>query len=134
MKKTLNVSGSRKKAIARASIKEGKGKIRINKQEIETIQPEISKLRLQEPLEIAKDYASKIDIDLKVHGGGSQSQIEAARLAIAKAIYAHSNKNAQLKKDFIDYDRHLLVADTRRNEPHKPNDSKPRSKRQFSKR
>lgn len=132
--KTINVSGSRKKAVARATIKDGKGIIRINKQPIETIEPEISRLRLQEPLEIAKDFSKKVNIDLKVAGGGSQSQIEACRLAIAKSIYAYSNKDAQLRRDFIDYDRHLLIADTRRNEPHKPNDSKPRSKRQFSKR
>ncbi|MBT4576809.1 30S ribosomal protein S9 [Candidatus Woesearchaeota archaeon] len=132
--KTINLSGSRKKAVARATIKEGTGIIRINKQPINIIEPEISRLRLQEPLEIAADYAKKVNIDIKVAGGGSQSQIEACRLAIAKSIYAFSNKNPQLRIDFLAYDRHLLVADTRRNEPHKPNDSKPRAKRQFSKR
>ncbi len=132
--KIINISGSRKKAVARATLKEGTGRIRINKQPISIIEPEISRLRLQEPLEIAKNFASKVNIDLSVAGGGSQSQIEACRLAIAKAIYAYSNKDAQLRQDFINYDRHLLIADTRRNEPHKPNDSKPRAKRQFSKR
>ena len=132
--KTINTSGSRKKAVARATIKEGTGQVRVNKQPINIIEPEISRLRLQEPLEIAKDYAKKVNIDIKVAGGGSQSQIEACRLAIAKSIYAFSNKNPQLRTDFLAYDRHLLVADTRRNEPHKPNDSKPRAKRQFSKR
>lgn len=132
--KTINLSGSRKKAVARATIKEGTGIVRINKQPINIIEPEISRLRLQEPLEIAADYAKKVNIDIKVAGGGSQSQIEACRLAIAKSIYAFSNKNPQLRIDFLAYDRHLLVADTRRNEPHKPNDSKPRAKRQFSKR
>ena len=132
--KTIKLSGSRKKAVARATIKEGTGIVRINKQPINIIEPEISRLRLQEPLEIATDYAKKVNIDIKVAGGGSQSQIEACRLAIAKSIYAFSNKNPQLRIDFLAYDRHLLVADTRRNEPHKPNDSKPRAKRQFSKR
>ena len=132
--KTINLSGSRKKAVARATIKEGTGIVRINKQPINIIEPEISRLRLQEPLEIATDYAKKVNIDIKVAGGGSQSQIEACRLAIAKSIYAFWNKNPQLRIDFLAYDRHLLVADTRRNEPHKPNDSKPRAKRQFSKR
>ena len=132
--KTINLSGSRKKAVARATIKEGTGIVRINKQPINIIEPEISRLRLQEPLEIATDYAKKVNIDIKVAGGGSQSQIEACRLAIAKSIYAFSNKKPQLRIDFLAYDRHLLVADTRRNEPHKPNDSKPRAKRQFSKR
>ena len=132
VQKAINVSGSRKKAIARATIKEGTGKIRINKQLLSTIEPEISRLRIQEPLSIAKDYASKVNIDVNVNGGGSESQIEATRLAIAKALLAYSKNNSQLKKDFLDYDRHLLVADVRRNESHKPNDSKPRAKRQKS--
>jgi len=133
MKKAIfNVSGSRKKAIARATVREGKGNVVINQQNLATIEPEASRLRLQEPLELAQELASKVDIKIKVHGGGSESQIEATRLAIAKAIFAFSKKDPQLKKDFLNYDRHLLVADVRRNEPHKPNDSKPRAKRQKS--
>ncbi|MBT3262366.1 30S ribosomal protein S9 [Candidatus Woesearchaeota archaeon] len=133
MKKLIfNVSGSRKKAIARATVREGKGNVVINQQNLATIEPLLSRLRLQEPLELAQELASKVDIKVKVHGGGSQSQIEATRLAIAKAIFVFSKQDPQLKKDFLNYDRHLLVADVRRNEPHKPNDSKPRAKRQKS--
>jgi small subunit ribosomal protein S9 len=133
MKKLIfNVSGSRKKAIARATVREGKGNVVINQQNLATIEPLLSRLRLQEPLELAQELASKVDIKVKVHGGGSQSQIEATRLAIAKAIFVFSKQDPQLKKDFLNYDRHLLVADLRRNEPHKPNDSKPRAKRQKS--
>jgi small subunit ribosomal protein S9 len=133
MKKLIfNVSGSRKKAIARATVREGKGNVVINQQNLATIEPLLSRLRLQEPLELAQELASKVDIKVKVHGGGSQSQIEATRLAIAKAIFVFSKQDPKLKKDFLNYDRHLLVADVRRNEPHKPNDSKPRAKRQKS--
>ena len=133
MKKLIfNVSGSRKKAIARATVREGKGNVVINQQNLATIEPLLSRLRLQEPLELAQELASKVDIKVKVHGGGSQSQIEATRLAIAKAIFVFSKQYPKLKKDFLNYDRHLLVADVRRNEPHKPNDSKPRAKRQKS--
>lgn len=130
--KIITVSGTRKKAIARATAREGTGAIIINKQPVDMIGPEISRLRLQEPVTLAGDHAKKVDIDIQVAGGGSQSQIEASRLAIAKAIYEFSNKNALLKKTFIDYDRHLMVADSRKNEAHKPNDSKPRAKRQKS--
>jgi small subunit ribosomal protein S9 len=132
--KSIVVSGKRKRAIAKATIKAGKGTIRINKQLLKTIEPEISRLRLQEPLEIAENLKDKVNINITMQGGGSQSQIEAARLTIAKALLAFSNNNAELKQSFLNYDRHLLIADTRRNEPHKPNDSKPRAKRQFSKR
>tara|TARA_Y100000310_G_scaffold284085_1_gene306620 strand:+ start:459 stop:866 length:408 start_codon:yes stop_codon:yes gene_type:complete len=130
--KTIHISGRRKRAIARATLKEGNGYIRINKQLLSTIEPELTRIRIQEPLELAKEHSSKVNIDVKVHGGGSQSQTEAIRLAIAKALLVHSKNNKQLRQDFLDYDRHLLVADVRRNEPHKPNDSKPRAKRQKS--
>ncbi len=130
--KIINVSGTRKKAIARATVREGNGLIILNKQPLEIIEPEISRLRLQEPVTLAGDHAKKVDIHIQVSGGGTQGQIEASRLAIAKAIYEFSNKNALLKKTFIDYDRHLMVADSRKNEASKPNDSKPRAKRQKS--
>ena len=57
--------------------------------------------------------------------------IEASRLAIARAL-VEATKSKELKKAFIDYDRNMLVADTRRKEPYKPGDSKARSKRQKS--
>jgi len=73
------------------------------------------------------------DIEIKTFGGGKESQIQAARLGIAKALVKFTN-NTDLKKAFLDYDRHLLVADTRRKEAYKPDDSKARAKRQSSKR
>lgn len=133
MSKVYVSSGKRKQAIARASVKEGKGRIRINGHLLETYTPELAKARIMEPLILAEDFAKGFDITVKVSGGGWQSQAEACRLAIAKGLVAAS-RGKQLKQTFLDYDRTLLVADVRRNEPHKPNDSKPRKKRQFSKR
>jgi len=71
------------------------------------------------------------DIFINVAGGGPESQIEASRLAIAKAILAFT-KNVELRKTFLNYDRSLLIADVRRKEQYKPNDSKARAKRQKS--
>ncbi len=130
--KIITVSGTRKRAVARATVREGKGNVRVNKCPLAVIEPELFRLRLQEPLEIAGEVAAKVDVDIKVHGGGSQGQIEAVRLVLAKALYQFANKNLQVRKDLLEYDRHLLIADVRRNEPHKPNDSKPRAKRQKS--
>tara|TARA_Y100000310_G_scaffold344346_2_gene456594 strand:- start:1962 stop:2366 length:405 start_codon:yes stop_codon:yes gene_type:complete len=132
MAKPLVISGKRKRAIARARIKEGKGFIRINKQLIKTIQPKLARIRLMEPLTLAGDeIVNKVNIDVNVMGGGWMGQTEAARLAIARALVEFT-KNKQLKQDFLEYDRHLLIADVRQNEPSKPNDSKPRAKRQKS--
>ena len=70
---------------------------------------------------------------VNVKGGGSAAQIEASRLAIAKAIVEFT-KEEKVKNAFLAYDRNLLIADTRRKEPCKPGDSKARSMRQSSKR
>ncbi|HLC96655.1 MAG TPA: 30S ribosomal protein S9 [Candidatus Nanoarchaeia archaeon] len=118
--KTINTSGKRKRAIARATLREGKGLIRINNVNIEHYQPTLYRLKLREPLLLAGDAVGSLDIDVRVAGGGIASQSDAARLAIAKALIAHS-KNDKLREQFLKYDRTLLVADVRRKETHKPN-------------
>jgi|SRR3989344_1538865 len=132
MNKSIHESGKRKRAIARATLNDGSGIIRINNQLLDHLNNKIARMKILEPLMLAGDIAKKIDIDVKVAGGGFQSQAEAVRLAIAKALVNHT-KSDKLKNTFLEYDRHLLVADIRKNEPCKPNDSdKPRKKRQKS--
>jgi small subunit ribosomal protein S9 len=129
--KIFNISGRRKNAVARATIRSGSGNILINNVALDVINPEISQLRLKEPLIIAGPVSNQVDIKVNVHGGGQTSQAEAGRLVIAKALLAYT-KDDKLKKKYLDYDRHLLVADVRRKETCKPNDSKARAKRQKS--
>ena len=85
---------------------------------------------IMEPLVLAGDLTKKIDINITVRGGGWHSQAEAARLVLGKALAEFDPKG--LRKVLLDYDRHLIVSDVRRTEPSKPNDSKPRAKRQKS--
>ena len=127
-------SGKRKTAIARAIITEGVGKIRINKKPYNTLNT-FDRLKIEEPLRIAENILGKINFDvaINVRGGGEKSQIEASRLALARAIIEFA-KNKDLEKAFLEYDRNLLVADVRRKEAYKPGDSKARRKRQSSKR
>ena len=129
--KVVHVSSRRKKAIARATLYEGKGIIRINHQVLDTYQPKLARMMIQEPLMLAGDSANKVNIDVNVSGGGWHSQAEATRGCVAKALVEFT-KSKQLKTEFLNYDRTLLVDDVRFNEPHKPNDSKPRSARQKS--
>ncbi|MBS3109514.1 30S ribosomal protein S9 [Candidatus Woesearchaeota archaeon] len=129
--KVVITSGKRKRAIARASLKPGKGRIRINKILLEAIPSSFVRNRLLEPLMLSGDLSSQVDIDVSVAGGGSTSQAEAARLVIAKSLVQFS-KDKQLEQKYLAYDRHLLVADVRRKETRKPNDSKARAKRQKS--
>ena len=125
-------SGKRKEAVARAVISEGSGKITINKKPYETLNL-FDKLKIEEPLRIAKNILGEINFDvaINVRGGGEKSQIEASRLALARAI-VNFTKNKNLEKAFLEYDRGLLVADVRRKEAYKPGDSKARRKRQKS--
>ncbi len=118
--KNIITSGKRKRAIARVTLKEGKGKIMINKTLLDFYQPKMYRLRLYEPLILAGDLVDNLEINVNVVGGGMASQAEASRLAIARALveYAQSEK---LKEKFLKYDRQLLVADVRRKESAKPN-------------
>ncbi|MBS3106579.1 30S ribosomal protein S9 [Candidatus Woesearchaeota archaeon] len=127
----VHVSGRRKQAIARASLSEGSGKVRVNKVLLQHFMPQVLRMRMMEPLLLAGDLAGKVDIDVVVEGGGISGQSDAARLAIARSLVEYS-KGEKLKNTFLEYDRLLLVADVRRGEPSKPNDSKPRAKRQKS--
>ena len=125
-------SGKRKRAVARAVIKPGSGIVKVNSRLLEFYTPHIAKLKLEEPLIIASEHSKKFDIRVKVSGGGIISQADAARLAIAKALVGIT-KDKKLEKSYLEYDRHLLVADVRRREVRKPNThGKARAKRQKS--
>ena len=127
--KTIHTSGKRKRAIARATLNPGKGIIRINGKLVDEYKPKMYRLKLLEPFILAEGVVDKINISVNIKGGGINGQTEAARLAIARALVKF-DKN--LEKPFQEYDRQLLVADVRRKEVYKPNDSKARAKRQKS--
>lgn len=131
MAKVINTSGKRKKAIARATLREGKGILRVNGMLIDTYEPEIARLKIKEPLMLAKEIADQVDIDVNMKGGGIMGEADAARLAVARAIVEYGGKGV-LRERFIKYDRTLLVSDVRNKETCKPNDSKARAKRQKS--
>lgn len=132
-KKLPRITGKRKMSIARATIKPGTGIVRINKKIIDTIDSDMARDKIREPLLIAGDVSKKVNIYVDVCGGGVMSQAEAVRNAIARALVAYTN-DKELKKQFIDYDRHLLIADVRRTEPQKPCRSAARAGKQTSKR
>ncbi len=118
-KKVLVVSGKRKTAIARAVLKPGIGRIRVNMIPIEIYEPEVARQKIMEPLIQAGDEVWKqLDIDIKVSGGGYAGQAEAARMAVANALLKWT-KSPQLRAKFIEYDRTMVVGDSRRKEPKK---------------
>jgi small subunit ribosomal protein S9 len=126
--------GKRKRSVARASLRQGSGVVMINARPIEIIEPEMHRLKMQEPIIIAGDVVKGFDINVRVTGGGVLGQTEAARQSIARALVGAVGSD--LKKKYQAYDRNLLVYDPRRTEPHKPPRSSqgPRRYKQRSKR
>jgi small subunit ribosomal protein S9 len=131
-KVVILTSGKRKNAIARAVLKPGSGRIRINKKPIKLIQPPLARQKVLEPLIlIGSDLYNKVDIDVTVQGGGVTSQAEAARTTIAKALTQYFD-DPQIRQKLLEYDRKILVSDPRRKETKKPGGRGARSKEQKS--
>lgn len=121
-------TGKRKRAIARASVKPGKGRVMINSKPLELWGTEVLRLWMKEPLVIGESVVKSTDIDISVQGGGIVAQAEACRQAVARGLVEFS-KDKNLKKTFLDFDRNILVYDPRRTEPHKPSRSKQGARR-----
>ncbi|MBO5654228.1 MAG: 30S ribosomal protein S9 [Candidatus Methanomethylophilaceae archaeon] len=127
----VNTSGKRKAAIARAVVKEGTGKVTINKIPVEIYTPELAKLKIMEPLELASDKAGKVDISVNVNGGGVMGQAAAIRTAIARGL-VEFYKDEELERMFRAYDRTLIINDDRRKLPKNPLGPGARAKKQKS--
>ncbi len=124
-KKKISVesSGKRKTAIARASVKKGKGRVRVNGSPIEIMQPDMARMKAMEPLAIADAMGrlAKADINISVEGGGTMGQVDAIRTAIARGLVfwndGAAGEDDELRDEYLRFDRSLLVNDPRRKEP-----------------
>jgi small subunit ribosomal protein S9 len=131
-KKIITISGKRKTAIARATIRAGKGRIRINNVPLEIFEPQIARLKIMEPLlQVDDEVRNQIDIHIKVSGGGFMGQAEAARMAIARGLLKWT-RSKHLQSIFTEYDRTMLAGDPRRKEPKKFGGPGARAKKQKS--
>ena len=125
-------SGKRKTAIARATVRVGKGRVRINNVPVEIYEPKIARDKILEPLLLAGDNVWKqLDIDIKVSGGGFMGQAEAVRTAVARALFRWT-KSSHLQTVFTEYDRTMIAGDPRRREPKKAGGPGARAKDQKS--
>jgi small subunit ribosomal protein S9 len=117
--KVLLTSGKRKTAVARATVRTGKGRVRVNNVPVEIFEPQIARDKILEPLRLAGDNVWKqLDIDIKMSGGGFMGQADAARTAVARALLRWT-KSSHLQTLFAEYDRTLIAGDPRRREPKK---------------
>ncbi len=119
MVKIINTSGKRKTAIARATLKAGKGVVRVNSVPLDTFGSETTRMKIAEPLLLVPNAVHGIDVTIDVAGGGVMGQAEAVRTALARGIVKWHN-DPQMKDIFLAYDRTLLVNDSRQKEAKKP--------------
>lgn len=129
--KIVNTSGKRKTAIARATVKKGNGRVRVNSVPIEIYTPELVRLKMMEPLLLAGKKRDGVDISVNVKGGGIVGQADAVRTAIARGLVKYYD-DKELESFFVQYDRSLMVNDPRRKLPKKPLGRGARKKRQKS--
>ena len=125
----INAIGRRKSAVARVYLKEGTGKIVINKRDLEDYFPSaILQYVVKQPLELL-DVAGKYDIKVNLDGGGFTGQSQALRMAIARALVKVNEEDKKKLKD-----AGFLTRDSREVERKKPGQPKARRRFQFSKR
>lgn len=132
MVKLESYYASRKTARAHAFITKGVGRVRINNVPVEMVQQEVAREIMLGPLEVAGDLRNKIDLSVKVRGGGFVGQSYASAVAISRAMtgWTKSRKEPKdhpltrtvredLRKRLTEFDKHLLSGDDRRKEPKK---------------
>nr|KJR71526.1 MAG: 30S ribosomal protein S9 [Vulcanisaeta sp. AZ3] len=122
--------GKKKTAVAKAVIKPGIGRVRVNGVPVEIWPIEMARMRMMEPLLLAgKELIGKVDVDVTVNGGGFMGQATAVRMAIARGLIEYF-QSSQLLDLYMKYDPSMIKGDPRRTEPKKPGLKHARSKRQ----
>lgn len=129
--KVFVARGKRKESVARATITEGKGVVRINSQKLESLSNRYVQDIIREPLRYVGPEANTVDISVNVNGGGAMGQAQAARTAIANALSMYFD-GMNLRKKFVEIDRSLVIEDTRRVESKKFRGPKARARFQKS--
>lgn len=118
-KKVVVSVGKRKTAIARAVVKPGSGRCKVNGVPVEIWPIEITKLKMVEPLMLLSDkLRNTVDIEVSVEGGGPLAQAYAVRNAIARGVIAYFNI-ATIREIFKEFDRTMISGDPRRTESEK---------------
>ncbi len=130
--KTEIYFATRKTASAHVYIEKGVGKVRINNVPVEMVNQETARETILAPLEIAGELRNKVDISVRVNGGGFMGQASASATAISRALtgWTKSKKEPKdhpftksiredLKKRITEFDKYLISGDARRKEPKK---------------
>lgn len=130
--KTEIYFATRKTASAHVYITKGSGSVRINNVPVEMLPFETAREAILAPLEVAGDLRQKVDISVRVRGGGFMGQAGAAATGISRALtgWTKSKKEPRdhpltrsaredLRKRITELDKYLISGDARRKEPKK---------------
>ena len=126
---THYATGRRKTSSARIYLSSGKGNIKVNDRDLDVyFGRKVAQMLVMQPLEMP-ELTDKVDINIKVKGGGSFGQAGAIRHGISRALISYDEElRPQLKS------AGLLTRDPRKVERKKPGLVKARKSKQFSKR
>jgi small subunit ribosomal protein S9 len=125
----INTIGRRKSSVARIYLSEGKGNVTVNSRDYKEYFPTgVLQYKVNQPFQLT-ETEGQYDVKVNVKGGGVNGQVEAVRLAIARALVQIDAENKpKLKAES------LMTRDPRMVERKKPGQPKARKKFQFSKR
>jgi small subunit ribosomal protein S9 len=122
----------RKTCRALATISKGNGKVRINNVPAEILEPKIAKEMVLTPINLLGDVRNRVDIKVKVQGGGFMGQAFASAVAISRALTGEGkggrdpkdhpltkSVREEVRRKIMEFDRHLLSGDPRQTESKK---------------
>ena len=137
--------GQRKTSKAVATISKGTGKIRINNIPAEILQPEVSMQLVMTPIQLIGELRNKVDITVKVEGGGFMGQAFASSVAISRALIGEGkggrdpkdhplskSLREEIRRKITEFDRHFIAGDPRQTESKKFGGPGARRKKQKS--
>ena len=124
--------GQRKTSRATATISKGNGKVRINNIPAEVMEPEVAREVVLAPIHLIGEIRNRVDLSVKVHGGGFMGQAFASAVAISKALTGEGKGGRdpkdhplsksireEIRRKITEYDRHFLAGDPRQTESKK---------------
>lgn len=124
--------GQRKTSRATATISKGNGKVRINNMPAEVLEPEVAREVVLVPIHLIGEIRNRIDLSVKVRGGGFMGQAFASAVAISRALSGEGKGGRdpkdhplsksireEIRKKIMEYDRHFLAGDPRQIESKK---------------
>jgi small subunit ribosomal protein S9 len=122
----------RKTCRALATISRGNGKVRINNVPAEVMEPKIAKEMVLTPIRLLGEIRNRVDINVKVQGGGFMGQAFASAVAISRALTGDGkggrdpkdhpltkSMREEVRRKILEFDRHLLSGDPRQTESKK---------------